>query len=41
VTCDLTLEKTARTTLLAAIAVCETAQDYVSREIFEHILEDT
>ena len=41
VTCDLTLENTARETLLAAIAACETAQDYVSREIFEHILEDT
>ena len=27
--------------LLRAIAACETAQDYVSRELFEHILEDT
>ncbi len=41
VTCDLTLKNTARETLLAAIAACEAAQDYVSREIFEHILEDT
>ena len=41
VTCDLTLENTSRESLLAAIAACETAQDFVSREILEHILEDT
>ncbi len=41
VACDLKLETTARETLITAIAACETAQDYVSREIFEHILEDT
>ena len=41
VACDLKLETTARETLIAAIAACEAAQDYVSREIFEHILEDT
>ncbi len=27
--------------LIAAIAFCETAKDYVSRELFEHILEAT
>ena len=41
VACDLKLEMIARETLLAAIAACETAKDYVSRELFEHILEDT
>lgn len=41
VACDLNLESTARETLIAAMADCEKAQDYVSREIFEHILEDT
>ncbi len=41
VACDLKLEMNARETLLAAIADCETARDYVSREIFEKILEDT
>ena len=41
VACDLKLEVTARETLLAAIAACETAKDYVSREIFENILVDT
>ncbi len=30
----------ARTDLVAAIAQCETAQDYVSREIAVYILED-
>ena len=39
--CDLKLEKTSHVTLVAAIAACETAKDYVSREIFERILEDT
>jgi len=41
VACDLKLETNARETLIAAIADCETAKDYVSREIFEKILEDT
>lgn len=38
---DLTLEYGSRTDLLEAIAYCESVQDYVSREILEHILEDT
>ncbi|MDH5480901.1 MAG: bacterioferritin [Nitrosomonas sp.] len=41
VACDLKLEISARETLVSAIADCETARDYVSREIFEKILEDT
>ena len=41
VACDLKLEMTSRETLVAAITACETAKDYVSRELFEHILEDT
>lgn len=41
ITCDLKLEVTSRETLLSAIAACESAQDFASREIFEHILEDT
>ena len=38
---DLKLEHTARATMLEAIAHCESCGDYVSREIFEEILEDT
>lgn len=41
VACDLKLEVISRETLVAAVAACETAKDYVSREIFEDILEDT
>lgn len=41
VSCDLELERTSRETLISAIAFCETAQDFVSREIFKEILEDT
>ncbi|MFC3227226.1 bacterioferritin [Marinibaculum pumilum] len=36
---DLALEMKAMPDLRAAIAVCETAQDYISREILEDILE--
>ena len=36
--CDLKLEQIAVPLLKAAIAYCETIQDYVSRELFEHIL---
>lgn len=35
------LELISRETLVAGIAACETSQDYISREIFEKILEDT
>jgi bacterioferritin len=41
VACDLRLEMMSRETLIGAIAACEAAKDYVSRELFEHILEDT
>jgi bacterioferritin len=37
--CDLKLERAARPDLQAAIAHCEAAKDYVSREILEDILE--
>ncbi len=37
--CDLKLERAARPPLQEAIAFCETVRDYVSREIFEDILE--
>jgi len=38
---DLTLESGGRAHLVEAIAYCESCRDYVSRELFEHILEDT
>ncbi len=38
---DLALERGSQTTLKAAIAHCETVQDYVSREILVEILDDT
>lgn len=41
IACDLKLELGSRDTLVAAVAVCENLKDYVSRELFEHILEDT
>lgn len=37
---DLKLETAARTDLVGAVAACEVAQDYVSREIAVAILED-
>jgi bacterioferritin len=37
--CDLKLEMASHPTLKAAIAHCETVGDYVSRELFEDILE--
>jgi len=37
---DLKLEMAARTALVAAVAHCEAAKDFVSREIVERILED-
>ena len=39
--CDLQLEKIAQQTVKDGIAACETARDYVSRELFETILDDT
>ena len=38
---DLSVETLNQGCLKTAIVVCETARDYVSREIFEKILEDT
>ncbi len=38
--CDLKQEKIAEVDLREAIAYCETVNDYVSRELFEEILED-
>jgi len=38
---DLQLEQAGHTHLKEAIAYCEAVKDYVSRELFEHILEDT
>ncbi len=37
--CDLKLEQMAVPDLKEAIAYCETVQDYVSRDLFRHILE--
>ena len=39
--CDLKLESAAQVTVKEGIAACEQAGDYVSREIFQAILEDT
>lgn len=39
--CDLKLERAAHATVKDAVARCEAVGDYVSREIFEAILEDT
>jgi bacterioferritin len=38
---DLQLELMSRETLVGAIAACEAAKDYASRELFGDILEDT
>jgi bacterioferritin len=37
--CDLRLEKTQRAALVQSIALCETSQDYVSRDLLEDLLE--
>jgi bacterioferritin len=37
--CDLKLEQAAMPSLRDAIAYCETVRDYISRELFEDILE--
>ncbi|WP_418315960.1 bacterioferritin [Piscinibacter sakaiensis] len=39
--CDLQLESGAQATIKAAIAHCESVQDYVSRELLREILDDT
>ncbi len=39
--CDLQLEKTAQVTVKDGMAACEAARDFVSRELFQHILDDT
>jgi bacterioferritin len=38
---DLAVERSSRTTLVESIAVCEKAQDYVSRDLLREILDDT
>lgn len=39
--CDLTAERASQAHLKQAIAHCEAARDYVSRDLLEEILEDT
>lgn len=39
--CDLKVETSAREHIRNAIAICETAKDFVSRDLFLTILEDT
>ncbi len=39
--CDLKLEQAAQVTLKDAIAHCESVRDYVSRDLFQDILDDT
>ena len=39
--CDLKAEQASHKTLKDGIAHCESVRDYVSREVLEHILEDT
>jgi bacterioferritin len=39
--CDLQLEQGAQATLKDAIAHCESTRDYVSRDLFQDILNDT
>jgi len=39
--CDLKSEQGAQATIKAGIAYCETARDYVSRELLQVILDDT
>ena len=38
---DLALEQGAQATIKAGIAHCESARDYVSRDLLQHILDDT
>jgi bacterioferritin len=39
--CDLKLERSAQLTVKEGIAACETAHDYVSRDLLRAILDDT
>ena len=39
--CDLKLERAAQSTVKEGIALCETHGDFVSRDLFQDILEDT
>ncbi|MDB5761682.1 MAG: bfr2 [Herminiimonas sp.] len=39
--CDLKLEQISQKTVKEGIAACETAGDYVSRQVFQDILDDT
>jgi bacterioferritin len=39
--CDLKMEQAAQLTIKDGIAHCESVRDYVSREVLQHILEDT
>jgi bacterioferritin len=39
--CDLKAEVASQVLLKEAVAYCESVRDYVSRELLEHILEDT
>ena len=39
--CDLKAEQGAQATIKDGIAHCESARDYVSRDILQHILDDT
>lgn len=39
--CDLQLELVSQKTVKEGIAVCEQSRDYVSRDLFQHILDDT
>ena len=39
--CDLTSEQGAQATIKNGIAACETARDYVSRDLLQGILDDT
>lgn len=39
--CDLKLETASQATVKDAIAHCESVRDYVTRDLFQHILDDT
>lgn len=39
--CDLKVEQGSQATVKAGVAQCETSRDCVSRDLFQHILEDT